>query len=132
MLLTFKKQFVDLICQGTKIHTIRTDKSNRWKVGMKIHFWSGNPRNPSKHPYQFAEGIVKQIVQIEIMPEINCIQLGSRPYKYNGDIEQIALNDGFRDWEEMKQFFPDHFKGNLIIWEQPIRKMACTFKKKFS
>jgi hypothetical protein len=121
MILTFKKRFVDLIIDGTKIHTIREDAPNRWKVGMKIHFWCGNPRNPSKNPYKFAEGIVKRIIEIDIMPGVDCIQAGSSGYIHNENPEQIAKNDGFQNWEEMKQFFPKEFKGKLIIWEQPIK-----------
>lgn len=57
MLLTFSKpQFKNLILDGTKIHTIRLDKTNRWKKGMKIHFWMGNPRNVKNNPHQFEIG----------------------------------------------------------------------------
>jgi len=46
MLLTFSRTtFRDRIRSGIKVHTIRDDKTNRWKVGNKIHFWLGNPRN---------------------------------------------------------------------------------------
>lgn len=57
MLLTFSKiQFIDRIISGQKVHTIRDDKFNRWKVGNKIHFWFGNPRNTRGKikPFQFA------------------------------------------------------------------------------
>lgn len=36
-------QFQHKVQNGHKIHTFRTDK--RWKPGMKIHPYSGNPRN---------------------------------------------------------------------------------------
>lgn len=41
MILSFKKQFSEPILKGTKIHTIREDKPNRWKPGNKIHFANG-------------------------------------------------------------------------------------------
>jgi len=38
MVLSFKSQFKKPIIDGTKIHTIREDKRNRWKSGNEIHF----------------------------------------------------------------------------------------------
>ena len=62
MILTYSNpRFKDLILSGQKIHTIREDKNRRWKPGMKIQHWMGNPRNPSKNPHCFAEGICTEI-----------------------------------------------------------------------
>ena len=123
MILTFQKRFVQPILNGTKFHTIRADKHNRWNIGMKIQFWCGNPRNPSKQPYQFAEGIVKEIMPIWIYPERDGININ---YIYIlrdiNELNSFARRDGFRDWEDMKTFFPDNFEGKLIIWEQPIKE----------
>lgn len=41
MILSFKEQFIPKILDGTKIHTIREDKKNRWEAGKKIHFATG-------------------------------------------------------------------------------------------
>jgi hypothetical protein len=41
MILAFKPQFVEPILNGSKIHTIREDKSNRWVPGKQIHFATG-------------------------------------------------------------------------------------------
>ena len=68
MLLTFMKpKFEGLIKENIKQHTIRADKSSRWKVGNSIQFWNGNPRNvPAKHkPYQFGTGVCSRIEKIE-------------------------------------------------------------------
>ena len=68
MLLTFSKpKFESLIKDEVKIHTIRADKGNRWKVGTKIHFWLGNPRNirAKVPPKAFGYGYVKEIKEIE-------------------------------------------------------------------
>lgn len=67
MILTYSlPQFKDLILSGQKIHTIREDKKMRWKPGMKIHHWMGNPRNVKKMPHQFAEGECKAVQDIYI------------------------------------------------------------------
>lgn len=44
-------EFEYRIKRREKIHTIR--KGNRWKPGMKIHFWMGTPRNPGSDPQRF-------------------------------------------------------------------------------
>jgi hypothetical protein len=120
MLLTFSKtKFVQLIKDGTKVHTIRADKGNRWKVGSKIHFWSGNPRNTraAEKPYPFGIGIVSRIDQIKIHPLRNYIIIGGIRFSDPMELYEIAINDGFETWEEMKTFFPDVFEGKLIFWK---------------
>ena len=32
-------------------------------------------------------------------------------------LNQLARNDGFRDWEEMKEWFTEDFTGKLVIWK---------------
>jgi thymidylate kinase len=117
MILSFKERFVEPIKNGTKIHTIREDKHNRWKAGMKIHFWKGNPRNVTKNPYQFAESVVYKVSNIEIFPSQNRIQIQDHYFDSRCALNDIARNDGFKLWEEMKEFFPEDFKGKLIFWE---------------
>lgn len=119
MLLTFSKlQFVEAIKKGTKTHTIREDSTNRWKVGMKIHFWFGNPRNTrgKLKPYQFGTGEVARILPIEILPDKNQLFVNGDEYTNTHVLNKIALNDGFKSWDEMKEFFKTDFKGKLIFW----------------
>lgn len=129
MLLTFSQDsFVDAIKRGTKIHTIREDKKCRWKVGMKIHFWRGNPRNNKgvNKPYPFMipgeEPVVKRIDDIRIYLEpdnyllidVNGRTLG--PYAH----DSLIMNDGFYGNTSFKKWFlPDgkrEFTGRLIHW----------------
>ncbi|MFT3753703.1 MAG: ASCH domain-containing protein [Paludibacter sp.] len=120
MLLTFsKQQFVDRILSGDKIHTIREDKTNRWKAGTKIHFWKGNPRNVKNNPYQFATGTVRDTLTIQILPNENKIHfpiLGTT-IKSLDNLNRIAKSDGFDNWEEMKNWFNTDFRGKLIFFE---------------
>lgn len=104
MLLTFTKtQFKDLIKQGIKQHTIRADKHNRWKVGNKIHFWIGNPRNTrgKNKPYQFGEGICSRVETIKMtfsIPEdwqIDEVKIGEDIIlKTDDELNALAVNDG--------------------------------------
>lgn len=138
MLLTYSKdQFVDLINAGIKIHTIRPDYPRRWRAGMKIHQWRGNPRNVSKNPYPFGETVCTRVQDIQIFrvgkgydsiaPDqlLVCVTENStitnedwhwlQPYQ----IRDLAGNDGltvdqFRMW-----FVPpglEKFTGRIIHW----------------
>ena len=133
MILSFsKQQFVDRIKSGVKIHTIREDKHNRWKPGMKIQFWFGNPRNTrSKNkPYHFANGECCDVNRIKLdyaIPEekngksldfslsINTELAYMKSYGSMA-FEDIAINDGFDNSDEMFAWFSDKlpFDGKLI------------------
>ena len=41
-----------------------------------------------------------------------CLVFGAK-----GELDAIAINDGFENWEEMKTFFTDVFVGKLIFWK---------------
>jgi len=130
MLLTFSRTtFRDRIIGGTKVHTIRDDKHNRWKVGNKIHFWLGSPRNTSgkTKPYQFGLGEVSRVEEIQM--DFAILEDWSTDAVYIGDdiilksddeLNALAENDGFDDWEQMKLWFdnPDRrYSGKIIFWK---------------
>jgi hypothetical protein len=122
MLLTFTvPKFEQLIKDQVKVHTIRTDQHNRWKVGMKIHFWMGNPRNTRGKikPYQFGTGKVERIDSIVINPNADLVIINGYEFKHAQSLKDIARNDGFDSWQEMKSFFANDqvFVGKLIFWE---------------
>ena len=178
MLLTFSKsEFRDRIRKGVKIHSIREDKYNRWKAGMNIHFWLGNPRNkrsviPKKSgyyyviweegdipvkvyiwvndfglcwghdenddpesveldvinpenikyykslPYQFGVGICEFVLPIHIYPKENRFIIGDQgEFKEIGSLNELAENDGFDSWEDMKKWFTNEFHGKIIYWK---------------
>ena len=115
-----KRNFKEKILNGTKIHTIREDKHNRWKETMSIQFYAMNPRNGGK---KFAEGIVDKVTRIEIDTSSNKVYFP----EFNRDrnmccmsnpmiLDDLAKCDGFESWEEMKEFFPEYFEGKIIYW----------------
>lgn len=122
MILSFSKQvFVTKIFFGTKIHTIREDKHNRWKQGMKIHAWYGNPRNKNKNPYQFSlmqcTGMQKILIHYntfnkftDMIPEISI----DGKYLDNYGKIKLATNDGFDTLGEFCQWFNKDFEGKII------------------
>ena len=124
MILTFSRDlFVEKIKNRTKYHTIRQDKNNRWQPGKKIHFWRGNPRNVKLNPYGFGTGICRDVQSIEIYPAKNMVKIAALDDKENHviytdteDLNALAVNDGFSDWQQMKAFFTEDFKGKLIYF----------------
>lgn len=130
MILSFKEQFVEKIKQGQKVTTIR--KSGRWKDGQKIHFWKGSPRNSKSNPYHFGMGKVDYIDHIELSfgkdNEDYLIYVTFRPdgsvystdylYDFNDTkdrmtMEFFAIRDGFKDWNELREWFLDTYKKQI-------------------
>lgn len=124
MILTFSRDtFVAAIKDGTKKHTIRKDRGNRWKPGANIHFWRNNPRNVKLNPYQFGTGKCIDVANIEIYPATDRVKISQDGRKYEtladmDSLNALAVNDGFRDWQEMKQWFTEDFTGKMIFWGQ--------------
>jgi len=129
MILSFSKdRFVDMINSGHKIHTIREDKSNRWKPGMKIHFWRGNPRNTGAKvkPYEFKKGLCTSVQNIKIISTIGLFT-GEPNFVIELDgkcvgeriKDLICKNDGLLNEQFKKWFvpsFPFTFSGKIIHW----------------
>ena len=110
MILSFKKQFVQPILDGTKVHTIREDKGNRWTVGKKIHFATGVR---TKNYEQFMEGECIGLQKIRIKNE--GIYVSERRLNYI-EAKQLAFRDGFDYLSEFLKFFDRPFDGIIIHW----------------
>lgn len=130
MILTFScDSFVESIINGIKVHTIRDDKQNRWKVGNKIHFWLGNPRNArgKTKPYQFGIGEVSRVETIRMKFAIqedwqqDIVYIGNDiVLKSIDELNALAENDGFENWFQMKNWFDNEDKqyfGKIIFWK---------------
>ena len=119
MVLGFKPQFKKPILQGSKKHTIREDKNDRWKPGMKIHFATG-VRTRLYH--QFYEGFCKSTQKIQILwdnislnGEFVSILIDGRLIDLD-EVETLAINDGFEDVSEFLNWFNENFEGKIIHW----------------
>lgn len=133
MILGFKKQFVQKIIDGEKIHTIREDKTRRWRYGMDIHFATGVR---TKQYNQFYRSRCKKVDEIEILwnrfvkvdfnsPSPSCIMIDKENYfsvRVNGcelnydEVCSLAKNDGFENVGEFAKWFSSDFKGRIIYW----------------
>lgn len=91
---------------------------------MKIHFWKNSPRNPSKNPYAFGEGLCSRVEYCILMPRKNCVKI----FEYKGSddfveltsremLDDFAVEDGFGSWDHLKQWFTEDFEGKIIRWD---------------
>ena len=110
-----------------KIHTIRRDEKNRWKVGNKIHFIYGNG---AKERFQFAPVVECKTIQkitIEEMLMTNteyCYVHKSKIFKVCIDnialskmqIKNLAINDGFESVKDFFNWVSEDFTGKIIGW----------------
>ncbi|MEO7176738.1 MAG: hypothetical protein ABIV51_12530 [Saprospiraceae bacterium] len=127
MIISFSREaFVQAIMVGTKIHTLREDKHDRWKPGNKIHYYKGNPRNKHTGPYTFGEGTCRGIQWVKLC-NINGYLLAyfsdqnpkeTESWNQFPDLIQLAKNDGFANVNSlMKWFVPkslDFWTGKII------------------
>ncbi|RQO37929.1 hypothetical protein DBR39_13655 [Chryseobacterium sp. KBW03] len=113
----------------SKIHTIREDKTSRWKSGMMIDFFI-NARQ--KNMFCFAPRIQVtsiQNIEIKFMSIWNSHGLYAKPFvKIDGTIIydvagngkekmlQLAVNDGFESIDDFFSYFNKDFKGKIIHW----------------
>lgn len=117
MILSFKKEFKQPILDGTKIHSIREDRYNRWKEGMIIHMATGLRTKDYK---QFHEGICKSIQQIEIIRVSDywnetIVRIDGRQLDLT-EIQKLAWNDGFTNLIHFWMWFNRGFVGKIIHW----------------
>ena len=105
-----------------KWHTIRTDKKNRWKAGMDIHFVINNR---TKNRYQFAPIIKCVSTQKIIIRYWYCkntklfvlpMVLIDNKILTEKQIETLAINDGFDNATEFFKYFNKNFEGKIIHW----------------
>ena len=128
MILAFKEQFVSPIMTGEKRHTIRTDKPNRWKSGVKIQFATGVRTKKYNH---FTSGVCvsTQKIKFEWHPcnigkanESWGVMIYIDGFNVTNDIEiidQLVKYDGFKDRKEFFNY-PDwhriNYVGKIIHW----------------
>ena len=110
-----------------KIHTIREDKSGRWKPGTKINFVINNR---SKDRYQFAPVIpcvsvqpikmtrFSDLIEVVIGDSLWKAQINSKgvPYSWDIQLQILAQNDGFDSVEDFFAWFNKDYSGKIIHW----------------
>jgi hypothetical protein len=124
MVLGFKPQFVQPILNGTKKHTIREDKNNRWKRGNSIQMATGvRTKKYNMFKIDVCKGI--QTIEIKWTPhDPDSLQGRSVRVFIDGKdvtmkddiIDALVVNDGFESRLEFFTWFSDNFEGKIIHW----------------
>ena len=129
MVIGFKEQFVEPILNGSKIHTIRKDATNRWKEGRLMDLATGvRTKKYNKFTEQFCISVQKfQIIWDapfgeEYKGRLFKVFIDDRCMNYNfylNDepmLQVIARKDGFDTLEDFLDWFSEDFTGKLIHW----------------
>jgi len=130
MIIGFNKQFPDKIIKGTKKHTIREDKHDRWHAGMKMHMATGvRTKKQNCFKLDICNGVQNIIIIWDrsslIMNKatvyIDNKNIGGyfpelKYFNCTSTIEQLAKNDGFYSVREFFAWFDENFTGKLIHW----------------
>ena len=121
-----------------KLHTIRKDEKDRWKVGAKIHMVINNR---TKDRLQFAPVLeVKSMQKIKIARSVKgnhtevavyiddkqfgtATFLADSPMSYSDELRVLAFNDGFDALNSTLklsffQWFSEDFEGKIIHWTE--------------
>lgn len=125
MVLGFKHQFVYKIWKGEKIHTIREDKPNRWKTGVKIHMATGvRTKNYTCFDDSKTCTGLQRITLKGTSGNDMEITINKRIITSDEEIMKLVKNDGFDSYDDFfSYFFPllkkckNHkFSGFIIHW----------------
>ncbi len=128
-ILSFNKKFVPEIVSGRKRQTIRGFRKFPIKCDEKIYLYTGLR---TKLSMKIGEAICCESRMIEITDnEIRLYDSTDRPpivfNKENRRINEFAQKDGFKDWNEMREWWIKTYKlppyqsmlftGTLIEWK---------------
>ncbi|MEO9257389.1 MAG: hypothetical protein ABI207_03345 [Crocinitomicaceae bacterium] len=124
MILGFKKQFEQPILDDIKIHSFRQDTHNRWKKGRSIQMATGVR---TKQFNCFKRDECKSVQEVHMsyaFGDIIEMTINGRYINEFSEKEQIAKNDGFKNWEEFFDWFypviknseDEFYVGKIIHW----------------
>jgi hypothetical protein len=126
MVLGFKEQFKKPISDGSKIHSIRDDKSRRWKAGMLIQMATGI-RTSNYHCFNSSHYCVSvQDVFMSFDGSRLDVSIDGKEIFGGFEREQFAKNDGFESYAALSQWFIPlckknddwTYSGRLIHWTE--------------
>jgi len=118
MIIGFKKQFVAPILAGTKVHTIRENKTNRWRPGTTIQFATG-VRTKQYSQFKLNKCVSIQSIQIRRYEGkalfFSTIKIDGQFVAPPGWLA-LAVNDGFAGLDDFFEWFNKDFDGTIIHW----------------
>jgi len=124
MVIGFNKQFPDKITEGTKKHTIREDKHDRWNAGMIMHMATGvRTKNYKCFKVDSCTGTQKIIIihyphKASVYVDNKLVGHYSKIFEVTKylNLKKLAKNDGFDSTVDFFKWFNTNFTGKLIHW----------------
>jgi len=122
MIISFKPQFVPKILAGTKIHTLRTDATNRWQAGRKMHMYTGRYTATDRQFVKEAECVSVQYISLFAVVDLICTsnlidgEIILERTLSDKEALEFARNDGFDTLEDFWQWFTTTQTLKLIHW----------------
>jgi hypothetical protein len=123
MILGFKHQFVEPIDLGIKKHSLREDPTGRWIKDRKIHY-ATDVRTTNMNIWRV--GVCTGVQKIEIshffsnkgtVNELHVVNIHVDGRKLNqSEINQLAINDGFPDFDSFLEWFNSDWSGKIVHW----------------
>lgn len=122
MVLGFKPEFKPLILAGTKIHTIREDKNNRWAPENIIHMATG-VRTKNYNQFCLAKCTYIQTIKIQHSAKLDIYIDGLLVDEYGigfiAFLDMLSKNDGFKtrgEFFKWPAWNKKTFEGKIIHW----------------
>lgn len=106
----FRPQYADLVEKGKKRQTIR--QKPRCKPGDVMQFYVGQR---TKNCRKLGEGICTFVEMVEI-DEHEIVIGHSEIYRKPIELDKLAVDDGFSDWEAFKEFFRKQYGLPFVGW----------------
>lgn len=105
------------ITGGTKIHSLRTDRQNRWIPGREIHHATGT-RSPLyecflKNKVKSTQQVLLVLLKDELLRPYLSVTVDRRRLS-RSEVFQFAINDGFESEQEMMDWFFN--KPGVELW----------------
>ncbi|MEZ2337663.1 hypothetical protein AB6735_18600 [Mucilaginibacter sp. RCC_168] len=123
MVIGFHKQFVAPILAGTKIHTLREDKNDRWKPGVMMHQYTGGRFSKEYQKFNETPCVSTQKITMAIEKDLDgglsvlVMTVGNRELD-EATQELLAVRDGFASMIDFKKWWYP------ILAKQPGFKMV--------
>ena len=119
-LISFKKKFAGLVESGIKRQTIRQERKRPFIKGETLYLYTGLRTKACR---KLGEAVCKNVTEIIIFNNgFVLVPFGAVQNQYISKkvLNAMAVADGFKNWEEFKDFFQTNyslpFNGLLIEW----------------
>lgn len=118
---SFQRRFSARIEAGTKDHTIRADRRRHAKAGEELQLYEGMRTTACRllgRPRCLLTG------PIRLDFDAGVVECGPWTYRTAGELDNLAVRDGFDDWSAMRAFWSENhpgsrvFSGVIIFWDR--------------